>query len=513
MTHDLPSLPLLKRARSVKDAYPPSGPRTPTKTRRHRLKAALGRDRDHRDRECVRTLSLLDFHQASALLLVLDSELLPDLTDDASSICSTPQTPSASFVFGGFLSSPPKLLPQPKLHRIFEIPELVFKIVEYADYASSRDLADPVPIRRKPLSFEHALLLHGNETTAKLAMAQEIPQPASQSKAGSILRSCLLVNKLFYDVTRQLMGRHLVFKSQSSLYGFLSNGRAEYYRDFKPEKLVISKLYSAKQPASNRLAQLVDCSSLIWLELFMCPKLLPTISQLHSRLQTLIIPGSKVLDDLFMVQVAHKCPSLQVLDIRACENVTDCGIYALAKSCSQLTSVNFGRKSKGHLVTDHSLAPLFRHNPRLSTVGLAGCHVSDHSLWELAATCGHSLKRLSLNNCPGITNHSLPLILHNDMLKQLSVLEVRFLIRLTNIMPLVTFKRRQMSRGICVLIETCEVTLARIKQCESEIDAVFPPAIIRDIFEYVNTKDDDGDALHHDLILARASSSYSLASL
>lgn len=436
-----------------------------------------------------------------------DAESLPDLTDDTSSIQSISTPIKPSYTFFGELDLPsfkprvlfqePQTLPEPSsVPSIFDIPELVYKIIEFADLHNTVIPKEKAPVRRKPLSFRHAMLLHGNEKMARLAMESSVSFDDSASTSDpNVLHTCLLVNKLFNKITREIMGTHLLFTNETSFCKFIRNAdNQNFCSSFKPNQLVLNKLFCLKQASLDRIANSIDYSSLEWFELFMCPKLLPTDAFLHSSLKTLIITGSKTLDDSLLILVAQKCPNLEVLDVRACEGVTDYGVHAIGSACTKLVNVNLGRKKRGHLITDHSVSALATNNPRLTSVGLAGCYITDRSIWELAMNCGSSLERLSLNNCPYISNQSVPTILHHNLLPQLLVLEIRYVLKITNVEPIITFRRRQNARGISMLLETCEALLIRMKEHELRMDSAISERIFHDISEWANAKDDDDEA-------------------
>lgn len=497
---------LWKRARLVRDAFPPAVRRS--------LGAYAARTRR---RLALRVHDAVTDSDSASDTTSADSDLesLPDLTDDAS-VCllllaTTPTKPLCLF-FADAPSAGRKVLfpyhaerfvfghaerPRPlAAHTLFAIPELVCKIVTYADMLTSVVPREKAPVRRKPLSMEHALLLHdGNAAGAARAMAQLEPA----ARPPSAMHSCLLVNKLFYRITKEIMGSRVHFASSRSFARFVLN-RPEFFHTYRPTTVVLDKLFHAKQALLDRIAH-VDYTQLQWLEIFMCPKLLPAENFFHALLRTLIVAGSKVLDDALLTTIAARCPSLEVLDIRACEGVTDYGVYSVASKCKKLTSVNLGRKKKGHLITDHSVCALVGNNPNLHTVGLAGCYVTDRLIWELAMSCGRTVERLLLNSCPYITNQLVPVVLHHNLLPRLTVLEVRFISKLTNMEPLITFQRRQSARGVFVLVETCEELLVRMRECEQRMDSRILERIFQDISEWANAKDDDTP--HGDLILSR----------
>lgn len=272
-----------------------------------------------------------------------------------------------------------------------------------------------------------------------------------------------------------------------------------------PSMIVLHKLFLTRSETIATLNQSLDFSNLEWIELFMCPKLLPSpamFDQYGYKIKKFIVTGSKTLDDSFLIHLSKRCPNLEVLDIRACELVTDSGIYSIGKYCKKLKVINFGRKLKGHLITDNSLSILIKNNPNLNTIGLAGCCVTDKVIWDIAIHCNSSIERLSLNNCQFITNQSIPLILHSNYLPNLSVLELRFVENLTNFLPIIEFKRRQEFRGISILIEVCEILCAKMKSQEIEMDRAISKRIFKDILEYVNDNDDE-DLSHINLINER----------
>lgn len=387
---------------------------------------------------------------------------------------------------------------------IFEIPELVHKIIGYVDIKNTALPKEHMPPRRKPLSYKHALLMHGNETLALQAMQEDAELTSKHElKSASAMHACLLVNKLFHRIAKEIMSSRLNFSNEQRFYQFVRNDEPEFFSSFRPTSLVLNKLFCAKQSTMEKISRVIDYSRLEWLEIYMCPKLLPPTQLLHASLRSLIITGSKVLDDALLIEVSSKCPNLQVVDLRACEGITDYGVHAVATSCTQLVSINLGRKKRGHLITDHSVSTLVCNNKKLQTVGLAGCYITDKTIWELAMNCGFSIERLSLNNCPYITNQSLPVILHHDLLPNLSVLEIRFVSKITNLDLIVTFRRKQSSKGICMLVEMCEDLLMRLRECEMRMDNHISESIFEDISEWANAKDEE-DQSYQTLLNARA---------
>lgn len=527
--------PGMKRARSVRKHSPglTTPPRLPCSSfvslsrsesrRRHHFRLASV-TADHSGDIPLACSSDLEFSFPGAVLCdESDLELLPDLSDDSSmagSVCSAVTPTKNNGLFFGDVSLPltpgkrlfaPRdvavadleLCPVAATPSIFDMPELVFKIIEFVDAQNTAVPKEKAPLRRRPLSYKHALLMHGDPASAKRAMELE-PELFAEPHGSTpgALHSCLLVNRLFHRITKQIMGSRLFFSSENSLYQFVKNDDPEFFSSFRPTSLVLNKLFCAKQAAMDKIINSIDYSRLEWLEIYMCPKISPSERLFHSSLRSLVITGSKTVDDSMLIEVSKRCPNLQVLDLRACEGITDYGVYALSTSCSQLVTINLGRKKQGHLITDHSVSTLVCNNKRLQTVGLAGCYITDRTIWELAINCGHTLERLSLNNCPYITNQSLPVILHHNLLPHLSVLEIRFLLKITNFDPVVVFQRRQSSKGICMLIEMCEELMMRLKECERRMDSHISEVIFQDISDWANTKDEE-DLSYQELVRSR----------
>mmetsp|Transcript_6350 Transcript_6350/g.7944 ORF Transcript_6350/g.7944 Transcript_6350/m.7944 type:complete len:538 (+) Transcript_6350:264-1877(+) len=448
----------------------------------------------------------LEFSLSSSGSESSDLESLPDLYEDkdtpfSSPINRNPLTPRDSFFSFTHKNVPVEcLLPMRSQISIFEIPEIVYKIIEFADIQNTVVPQESTPIRRKPLSRNHAFLIHGDKYQVNLSLQDHSSQ---HSNSNGVLFNCLQVNKLFNQVTNELLNQKFFFSDERKLHSYLQTLKVNKLKT-KPSLFVFHKLFHAKQDIIELIKHHMDFANLQWLEFYMCPKLLPTPEFLvyGSNIKKIVITGSKVIDDGFLSMVAKKCPNLEILDIRACELISDSGVYQIAKMCRKLTTVNFGRKNKGNLITDSSLCTLIRNNPHLNTVGLAGCHITDKTLWDLAIRCSDNLQRLSLNNCPYLTNQSIPLILHSNFFKNLSVLELRFANQITNFKPIIEFKRRQEFKGISILIEVCETLCLLMREQELEMDKVISQRIFEDISYWANDND-DGDLPYQQFVNGR----------
>lgn len=391
---------------------------------------------------------------------------------------------------------------------IFEVPEILYKVIEYADLMYTKVPEEGVPVRRRPLSYRHALLIYGNKREAEKALEDRNEQSSSSK---GVLHSCLLVNKLFHNITKEIMSRKVFFDDETRMKKYLmylKKGQLSAPQA-APSLFVLHKLFSMKQASVDLIVQHMDMSKLEWIEFHMCPKAIPTPEFFVNgeKIKKIVITGSKKFDDSALSEIAARCPNLETVDVRACEQITDSGIYELGRRCSNLRSVNFGRKNRGNLVTDASVSELIKNNPKLDTVGLAGCHITDKAIWDLAVHCSASLQRLSLNNCPLITNQSIPLILHSNYLSNVSVLELRYASKITNFKPIIEFKRRQEFKGISMLIEVCEDLCLKMRSQEVQMDKVISQRIFSDILDFANAQTDEDISYLHFLQSRRANSS------
>ncbi|RLV95694.1 Antagonist of mitotic exit network protein 1 [Spathaspora sp. JA1] len=435
-----------------------------------------------------------------------ESESLPDLTaDDDDYDVSFDITPidtecdltilSHHDILTNDITKPTiQALPRTRGPLIFEIPEIVHMILSFVDIETTVIPQEETPIRRKPLNYKHALLIHGGDSNkAEESLAVNKPKPTTHSNP---LFNCLLVNKLFYTTAREIISQNFYFTKEVSFGKYLTTIDHSLSVQFQPKSFVLHKLFHAKQPCLDRIDSTnMNFCKMKWLELYMCPKLVPPmrfIIESSQTLEKLVITGSKVVDNDFIINLARNCRNLQHLDVRACELISDFGIYQLSMYCRKLCLVNLGRKNRGNLITDSSIISLVNRNPRLSTIGLAGCHISDASIWEMARYCKR-LERLSLNNCPNITNNSISTVFNSQAsyFPQLSVLELRFNYHLTEWKGIIEFKRRQESKNMIMLVEVCELLMTRISQQELVMDKMISQRIFSDISMWVNEEEEE----------------------
>ena len=239
----------------------------------------------------------------------------------------------------------------------------------------------------------------------------------------------------------------------------------------KPASLVLHKLTKLTQQQLDAVVPLVASPNLKWLELYICPKVQPPLLlfQRSCNLEKLVLPGNRCVTDALLMNIAPHLGKLRVLDLRACDQVTDGGVLSITTNCPQLEVCNLGRHRNGDAITSVSLVALAR-NTRVDTVGAAGCHVTDAGIWELAMHRGAHIKRLSLNNCRLLTNNSVPALLALNYFPNLAVLEIRDVKHITNLQPIVAYTRAKRSIGCPVLIEGGERIDHLIRQEEWRLD-------------------------------------------
>jgi len=408
-------------------------------------------------------------------------------------------------------------------HQIFHIPEIVSKIISYVD--SEPLLPHEVsPIRRRPLSYQHALLIYKDEskarnvwkeacesslqnngnppttTTTTTTTTSTTTSTIITSKNSNNLYNCLLVCKLWYRITLEVASNKLFFSNERRWSSFVEKTtRIKPTRSISNTSLfIMHKLTRANQQDLEIIAPSIS-GNLKWIEMYICPKILPPpIMLTGSKLEKLVMPGSKVVNDSFLNLVSNYCPNLKTLDLRACELISDEGIISIAENCPQLVNLNLGRHTNGGLITDLSLNSIAK-NTKIETLGMAGCSITDRGIWEIAYHCSDSLSRLSLNNCMMLTNNSLPRIIKDGFLSKLVVLEIRNILNITDFKPLINFKKMNEINGNLILIEGCEILEYRMREEEWKYEMKKSAKILNDVLYWANN-DNDGDVSHSELM-------------
>lgn len=416
----------------------------------------------------------------SSSVLFLGEEDVSMLPNDGGLSCY-----SSSFFF------PPPPAPVRAQVRMIQIPEIVSLIVEHVD------AFNPAPQEQRRSHDHKQASPH----------QQQQPQSASENAAtrpshGGTMFSCLLVNKLWYTETRRILYKNIHFRDdKSTIDAFLhSNELPNTYDNnnnnnsnktlIKPKSLVLHKTSSLSQAKADRLAAAV-AGGLEWLELYTCPQLMPSVAfATGGQLRTLILPGCAVLTDSTLGHLARASPLLETLDLRACEQISDKSIRVVAHYCPRLAMLNVGRTRQGHRITNKGIRSIARHT-QVCVLGVAGCHITDTTVWELALHRGPHLERVSLNNCILLTNASVPKVL-GYIARSLSVIEVKNLPLVTDLLPFVMFKRyRQYQFGLTPLIEGCERFDERLREAEYLFEMEVSKQIFSDTLEWIYAPDDD----------------------
>ncbi|AJQ15835.1 CPA_1a_G0003510.mRNA.1.CDS.1 [Saccharomyces cerevisiae] len=380
-------------------------------------------------------------------------------------------------------------------HAVFEIPEIVENIIKMIVSLESTNIPKERPcLRRNPQSYEHSLLMYKDEERAKKAWsaAQQLRDPplvGHKEKKQGALFSCMMVNRLWLNVTRPFLFKSLHFKSVHNFKEFLRTSQ-ETTQVMRPSHFILHKLHQVTQPDIERLSRM-ECQNLKWLEFYVCPRITPPLSwfdNLH-KLEKLIIPGNKNIDDNFLLRLSQSIPNLKHLDLRACDNVSDSGVVCIALNCPKLKTFNIGRHRRGNLITSVSLVALGKYT-QVETVGFAGCDVDDAGIWEFARLNGKNVERLSLNSCRLLTDYSLPILFALNSFPNLAVLEIRNLDKITDVRHFVKYNLWKKSLDAPILIEACERITKLIDQEENRVKRINSLVALKDMTAWVNTDDE-----------------------
>lgn len=380
-------------------------------------------------------------------------------------------------------------------HAVFEIPEIVENIIKMLVSLESANIPKERPcLRRNPQSYEHSLLMYKDEERAKKAWsaAQQLQDPplvGRKEKKQGALFSCMMVNRLWLNVTRPFLFKSLHFKSVHNFKEFLRTSQ-ETTQVMRPSHFILHKLHQVTQPDIERLSRM-ECQNLKWLEFYVCPRITPPLSwfdNLH-KLEKLIIPGNKNIDDNFLLRLSQSIPNLKHLDLRACDNVSDSGVVCIALNCPKLKTFNIGRHRRGNLITSVSLVALGKYT-QVETVGFAGCDVDDAGIWDFARLNGKNVERLSLNSCRLLTDYSLPILFALNSFPNLAVLEIRNLDKITDVRHFVKYNLWKKSLDAPILIEACERITKLIDQEENRVKRINSLVALKDMTAWVNADDE-----------------------
>ncbi len=427
-------------------------------------------------------------------------------------------------------------------HHALQIPEILTLILSFVDQNNKVPYEKPL-MRRSPYSsFGNytSNVSSNNEPRPRAVSEQANPQSQAvkiingkrfkncfnqyhdkNSKGG--LFDCLLVDKFWNAIAQEILHKKIFFDDHESWSRFVELKKKDTtsnycdidkdndFNDFssiesgsatsisscnylRTDVLILHKMTKATQSDLDSVSSFIG-GNLKKIEFYICPRILPTYDLIKDgQLRHLSLPGSKVANDRFLEMIARRCPLLETLDLRACNEVTDKGILAIANNCHNLRLLNIGRTSNGRAITDASIIEIARKT-QITTVGIAGCAITDLSILELMKYHHLTLERLSLNGCTRLTNKSIPYIISEygfNNATSLSVLELRDCTRITNLKPIVEYKRyREQVLRLPILIEMCEILQNRMRREEWELDMAISKQIFKDLAVFVNEDDTD----------------------
>ena len=336
-------------------------------------------------------------------------------------------------------------------HQIFTIPEILNNIIKYiALNENGLELEKPYK-QRPPQSFRHALLIYKDHEKAKKVwektkkMNKESNSFERYSLTGNLF-NCLMVNKLWFEITFPYFLKNLIFKDSTKFIKYIdrfgkSNRNINNSSSLNTQRLIFNRVAKTQDINETALDNIYCLKSIVELKIHVSPEFILPSNCFHNfnNLQNLSITGNKIINDTYIINISPFLKELISFDLRACENVTDIGVVAIALNCQKIKSINLGRHHNGDKITDIALVALGRYT-NVETIGLAGCSITDNGLWEFAKWNGDNVERLSLNNCKLLTDYSIPYLLGFNYFPKLCVLEIRFLDNLKDVRLIVKFK-------------------------------------------------------------------------
>lgn len=378
-------------------------------------------------------------------------------------------------------------------HPIFEVPEILNNIIGFLVASEDSNLEKRYK-QRPPESYKHALLIYKDELKAKEVWSQANNQkketPFYNYNKNGTLFNCLMVNKLWFQVTLPYLLKDLIFQDAFKFNKFI----ATFIDTANPkiEKLLFNRVQPT-EAIINTGSKTIHClNALVDLKIHICPKFILPANWFSSftNLQNISITGNKVINDNYLIKVSPFLKNLVSLDLRACENITDVGVVAIALNCKKLNSINLGRHQNGEKITDISLVALGKFT-QVETVGFAGSAITDNGMWEFAKWNGDNVKRLSLNNCKQLTDFSIPYLLGFNYFPSLSVLEIRYLDNLKDVKFIVKFKLWKRSQKLPLLIESCERITELMNKEERHLQRYNTRLSLMEMTTWVNETDSD----------------------
>nr|CAD7446888.1 unnamed protein product [Timema bartmani] len=122
-----------------------------------------------------------------------------------------------------------------------------------------------------------------------------------------------------------------------------------------------------------------------------------------NTLRELSVSDCNQVTDFGLYELAKLGANLRYLSVAKCDQVSDAGLKVIARRCYKLRYLN----ARGcEAVSDDAITVLARSCPRLRALDIGKCDVSDAGLRALAESCPN-LKKLSLRSCDLVTNRGV----------------------------------------------------------------------------------------------------------
>lgn len=384
-------------------------------------------------------------------------------------------------------------------HQIFNIPEILDNIISFiAINEDGLKLERPYK-QRPPESFKHALLIYKDNEKAKQIWesTKKNDQQLNFSKDCQLngsLFNCLMVNKLWFEITLPYLLKNLIFKDSTRFNKFIDMFGNNNNNNLNIQRLIFNRVSNSKKIHRHTISNMNWLKSVVELKIHISPEFILPTNCFHNfnNLQILSITGNKIINDTYIINISPFLKKLSSFDLRACENVTDIGVVAIALNCQNLQSINLGRHHNGDKITDVALVALGKYT-NVETIGLAGCSITDNGLWEFAKWNGDNVKRLSLNNCKLLTDYSIPYLLGFNYFPDLCVLEIRFLDNIKDVRFIVKFKLWKKFKRSPLLIESCERISELIDKEEKHLMKHSAKLSLIEMTTWVNEDDENND--------------------
>jgi hypothetical protein len=160
------------------------------------------------------------------------------------------------------------------------------------------------------------------------------------------------------------------------------------------------------------------CKSIKSLNLRGCTKLTSSsLLLLGSEVQTLNISGCRNMKEQSLINIANRCPNIEMLNAHAVE-ISDHGIEALSTNCSHLKTLQISSANPfggSPLFTDEGISYITRLK-QLESLNIQGSgNITDAELGILTRHCS-KLQRLNLGGCFKVTDSGLKAIAHSALL-------------------------------------------------------------------------------------------------